>query len=113
LFAPKIAKQSKGTLDENRRIEGLTPSPDLNVQLWKLGIFFACPLVALFLVIGAFMAFPNHEPLGIVMLLAGILLGAICLGWANLAIDCPQCKARLFWFEESTAGKLDELASFP
>lgn len=43
------------------------------------------------------MAFPNHERMGVGMLLSGILLGVLGLGWAILAITCPQCKARLFW----------------
>ena len=66
-------------------------------QLWKLGVFFACPLVALSLIIGAFTAFPNHEQLAIIMVLSGVLLGLLGLVWASLAITCRQCKARLFW----------------
>jgi hypothetical protein len=66
-------------------------------QLWKLGLFFACPLVALCLMVVGFRTFPAHEQLAVIMILSGVLLGILGLVWASLTITCHQCKTRLFW----------------
>src|SRR2546423_1504877 len=65
-------------------------------QLWKLGLFFVCPLMALFLIVGAFRVFPTHDQVAAIMILCGVLLGVVGLVWAS-TITCQQCKTRLFW----------------